>query len=209
MAFPTSDVDTQHLDASTDSPAAARGSLLDLVQKFNSLRAFFNSFWLGLLATTSAATARTGLGATTVGSAVFTAASQSAARTAIGALSDDFEVQWTDLVGTVPNVSTFTNDPGYITTAFGYNQTIQTPTRALDTSYTNGSGKLRVCIVVGSGAVGNLVGYINTGSGFVEGPIVTIPSSASFATLTLLVPIGASYKVDQQNGASIYKWQEY
>jgi hypothetical protein len=115
MAFPSSDVDTQHLDASTDSPAAARGSLLDLVQKFNSLRAYFNNFWLGLLATTSAATARTGLGATTVGSAVFTAASQSAARTAIGALSDDFEVGWADLTGTPPGNSVFDNDSEYLT----------------------------------------------------------------------------------------------
>jgi len=120
MAFPTSDVNTQHFDdPNTDSPAEARGSLLDLVQKFNGLRAFFNSFWLGLLATTSQATARGGLGATTVGSAVFTAVDPLTARTAIGAIGPDGtvananNVPWTGVTGRPTDLGAFSNGPGY------------------------------------------------------------------------------------------------
>ena len=202
MTYPSSDVNTSPLDAGTDSPAAARPSLLDLAQKFNLLRSHISAFWQGVLATSSQAAARSALGAVGTADTIAEAAHAATADSAAA-------VPWTGVSGRPTAVSAFTNDAGYLTTAFGYGQTIQEPSRALDTSYTNSSGKLRICTVVGTGAVGNLVGYINIGSGFVEGPIVTIPSSASFATLTLLVPIAATYKVDQQNGASIYKWQEY
>ena len=208
MTYPSSDVNTSRLDAGTDSPAAARPSLLDLAQKFNLLRGHISAFWQGVLATSSQAAARSALGAVGTADTIAQAAHAATADSATTAGSAA-AVPWTGVSGRPTAVSAFTNDAGYLTTAFGYGQTIQEPSRALDTSYTNSSGKLRICTVVGTGAVGNLVGYINTGSGFVEGPIVTIPSSASFATLTLLVPIAATYKVDQQNGASIYKWQEY
>jgi len=174
MAFPTSDVDTQHLDASTDSPAAARGSLLDLVQKFNALRAFFNSFWLGLLATTSAATARTGLGATTVGSAVFTAANQTEARTAIGAIDTGLGItqQW------------------YIYSS-GY---------SINTNYINTSGAPIVVVVnciFNTGSDGLIkVDEIVCSTHFI--PSVGINGWAT--VLTAIVPNNSSFRIESNTG---------
>lgn len=86
MTYPSSDADTSPLDAGTDSPAAARPSLLDLAQKFNLLRSHISTWMQGFLAQTSAATARAELGASSIGDALFTAANEAEARTAIGAL---------------------------------------------------------------------------------------------------------------------------
>jgi hypothetical protein len=46
MTFPASDVDTGHVDSPTTvgDPALARADILDLIQKFNQLRAHFSSF---------------------------------------------------------------------------------------------------------------------------------------------------------------------
>lgn len=115
MTYPISDVDTSQLDAGTDSPAAARSSLLDLAQKFNAMRGFFNTFWQGVLATSSQASARAALDA--VGTAD-TIAQAAHAATADAAGSAD-SVPWSGVSGRPTNVSAFTNDAEYLTAASG------------------------------------------------------------------------------------------
>lgn len=62
MTWPASDVVTTNLDAGTDSPATARAQLLDLVQKFNQLRAHVSAAAQALLDDADAAAMRTTLG---------------------------------------------------------------------------------------------------------------------------------------------------
>lgn len=67
MTFPASDVGTGNTDASTDSPAAARSDLLDLMQKFNLLRNHFSPLGKDLVASGNAADACAVLGAQLAG----------------------------------------------------------------------------------------------------------------------------------------------
>jgi hypothetical protein len=85
MAWPSSDVTTTNSDAGGDNPQVARENILDLMQKFNLLRNHFSTFMRGFVEAVDAAAARLALGASTVGSNVFTAADAAAARTALGA----------------------------------------------------------------------------------------------------------------------------
>ena len=85
MTYPTAAVVTTNLDGSGDSPATARSDLLDAVQKLNEMIAHTTAFAATLLDDANAAAARATLGSTTVGDAVFIAASAAAARTALGA----------------------------------------------------------------------------------------------------------------------------
>lgn len=63
MTYPTAVVATANLDAGTDSPATARSDLLDAVQKLNQMIAHTTAFAATLLDDTTAAAARTTLGA--------------------------------------------------------------------------------------------------------------------------------------------------
>lgn len=63
MTYPTAAVTTTNLDAGTDSPATARSDLLDAVQKLNQMIAHTTAFAATLLDDTTAAAARTTLGA--------------------------------------------------------------------------------------------------------------------------------------------------
>lgn len=85
MAWPPSDIGTGNTDAGVDNPQVARNDILGLMQGFNQLRNHFSTFMRGLAEAVDAPAARTALGATTVGSNVFTAPSQAAARTAVDA----------------------------------------------------------------------------------------------------------------------------
>lgn len=58
MTWPTPDVITTNCDAGTDSPATFRTDVLDLITKFNQMRAHVSAFMQGLLANTTAAAAR-------------------------------------------------------------------------------------------------------------------------------------------------------
>lgn len=85
MTWPSSDIGTGNTDAGTKNPQAARADILGLMQAFNLLRNHFSTFMRGFAEIVDAPSARTALGASTVGSNVFTAADQAAARSAIGA----------------------------------------------------------------------------------------------------------------------------
>jgi len=85
MAWPPSDIPTDQADAGTDNPQVWRAAALALTQAFNMLRNHFSAWARGFVEAADAPAARTALGASTVGSNVFTAADAAAARTAIGA----------------------------------------------------------------------------------------------------------------------------
>lgn len=63
MVWPAANVNTTNADAGTDSPAAFRDDVLDLINKFNQLRAHPSPFINGLLDDIDAAAARATLGA--------------------------------------------------------------------------------------------------------------------------------------------------
>jgi hypothetical protein len=134
MTYPASDVNTTNLDAGTDSRAAARVDLLDLVTKFNLLRNHISAWFQTFLTSTSADTALTNLGGTTVGKSVFTSANDSAARTAIVAARSGANTDITSLsspaIGsaTATTQSDSTNNTTVATTAF-VNSTVRSSTR--------------------------------------------------------------------------------
>lgn len=82
MTWPSSDVNTTGMDAGTDTPP--RAEFLSWAQKFNQIRSHVSNFMQGLLTSADAAAARTTLGATTTGAALFTATDAAAARQAAG-----------------------------------------------------------------------------------------------------------------------------
>jgi hypothetical protein len=114
MAWPPSDIGTGNTDAGTDSPQAARTDLLGLMQAFNMLRNHFSAWALGFVEAADAPAARTALGASTVGSNVFTAADAAAARTAIGAAAAAATVNLTGNQ-TVAGLKTFSD--GHLSTS--------------------------------------------------------------------------------------------
>lgn len=89
MTFPTAAVNTTNCDAAGDVPATFRADTLDGLQKLNQIIAHVSTYIATLLDDTTAAAARTTLGSTTVGDAVFIAVSAAAARTALGAGTGD------------------------------------------------------------------------------------------------------------------------
>ena len=68
MAWPTIAVNTANLDAGTDNPALARTDILDAIQKLNLMISQVSSFMGAHLSDTTAAAARTTLGAQVAGS---------------------------------------------------------------------------------------------------------------------------------------------
>ena len=66
MPWPTTPVPTTNLDAGTDNPQAARADLLDLVQKFNEMRAHVSAFAQTLLDDADQAAALATIGAPSV-----------------------------------------------------------------------------------------------------------------------------------------------
>lgn len=114
MTMPTVAVVTTNLDASTDSPASARTDLLDAVQKLNQIIAHISAFAGTLLDDASAPAARATLGSTTVGDAVFVAATAAAARAALVAAASGANSDITSLTalaaGGLPDGSVTTPD---------------------------------------------------------------------------------------------------
>lgn len=105
MTMPTVAVVTTNLDAGTDSPATARTDLLDAVQKLNQIIAHISTFAGTLLDDTTAAAARGTLGSTTVGDAVFVAATAAAARTALVAAASGANGDITSLTSLTTAIS--------------------------------------------------------------------------------------------------------
>lgn len=87
MTWPTSDVDTTDVDADTDSPLLARQDLLDLVQKFNQLRAHVSSFIQTLLDDADASAALSTLGVSTFIKTLLDDADAATARATLGGLA--------------------------------------------------------------------------------------------------------------------------
>lgn len=114
MTMPTVAVVTTNLDAGTDSPASVRTDLLDAVQKLNQIMAHISAFAGTLLDDASAPAARATLGSTTVGDAVFVAATAAAARTALVAAASGANSDITSLTalaaGGLPDNSVTTPD---------------------------------------------------------------------------------------------------
>lgn len=67
MTWPSSDVVTTNADAGTDSPATFRTDVLDLLQKFNQIRAHVSTLGQTLLSRATAALMRADLGAAASG----------------------------------------------------------------------------------------------------------------------------------------------
>jgi len=128
MTYPASDVGTTNTDAGTDSPATARTDILDLMTKFNLLRNHISSFMQGVLNRGTAALVRADLGSTTVGDAVFVAASTAAARTALAAAASGANSDITSLSGLTTALSVVQGGTG--------NTTGNAPTATLATAAT-------------------------------------------------------------------------
>lgn len=67
MTWPTVDTNTTNVDATGDSPALARADFLDLIQKFNQMRAHVSTLAQTILNRATAALMRTDLGAAASG----------------------------------------------------------------------------------------------------------------------------------------------
>ena len=207
MTYPSSDVDTLPLDAGTDSPAAARPSLLDLAQKFNLLRSHISTFWQGVLATSSQAAARSALGAVGTADTIAEATHAATADSADSAAA----VPWTGVSGRPTAVSAFTNDAGYVTGGFGIGQTwqIKTSSRSLNIEYLNGTGNLIVIRVninstTGAGEIlvkqGESADWISLGEETIGGAVGAKLSHEAH------IPIGAYYKV--VSDGTLIRWME-
>jgi len=113
---------------------------------------------------------------------------------------------------TAPTATTGDNDTSIATTAFvnaqinstglaGSAQSLQAPSRALSTVYTNSTGRPIIVFVLSSLAANYLYGYIN-------GNLVQQSYGAGGATgcsVILIVPNGATYQV---NGGTLSSWLE-
>lgn len=99
MTWPTSDVDRTNADATTDKPFLFRANVLDLIGKFNAVINHFGTIGQSLISRATAALMRTDLGSTTVGDAVFIAASATSARNAIG-INSTWSLSITGTAGT-------------------------------------------------------------------------------------------------------------
>jgi len=115
---------------------------------------------------------------------------------------------------TTPNLGTpstivLTNATGTansLNAGIGVNQTWQNvaSSRAYSVTYTNSTGKPIMVKVVGTGAVNNLVFYIDGNELEVE----TNLGSAQFVTVGGIVPNGSTYSCVGQGGLSVYRWHE-
>lgn len=171
MAWPPSDIPTTNTDAGTDNPQAARADILGLMQAFNMLRNHFSTFMRGFAEAVDALAARTALGASTVGSNVFTAADAAAARSAIGAADAAATVNLTG-AQTVAGLKTFSG--GHLSTS-----------STQPVGYGSGSGST----VIQSGTRGIAV-TINTPTGRIStasSPSLANGESASFTVVNSTV----------------------
>jgi hypothetical protein len=123
---------------------------------------------------------------------------------------------YADLSNKPTNISTFTNDSGYLTTStesrsIGVGQTWSAQSRALATTYTNSTGRpILVLVTFQTVAVNN--SYVSFS---INGTIVSYIGVASAATpsilmpFTIVIPSGATYRTDRVVGSpTINIWHE-
>jgi hypothetical protein len=203
MTYPAADVNTTNADASTDSPASARADILDLMQKFNQLRNHISTLWQTTLNRATAALVRTDLGSTTVGDAVFVAASAAAGRTALGAAASGTNADITS-ISTVTGLGNTTATAIQISTANAVGINKGTALRKLDVS----GGAMTSAVTVAYSAtptidaslsnlfvVGTLTGNITsiTMSNAQEGQFLSIRlRQDATGSRTVAVPSGAA-----------------
>jgi hypothetical protein len=201
MAWPPSDIGTSNTDAGTKNPQFARAEILGLMQAFNLLRNHFSAFMRGFAEAVDAPAARTALGASAVGSNVFTAGNAAAARSAIAAADAAATVNLTG-AQTVAGLKTFSG--GHLSTSstqpIGYAtgsgaEVTQLTSKATGVTVTTPAG--RIFTHNASLAAGASVSFIVTFSGSPERAILvantastdyrveTFSASATFHTIKL------------------------
>ena len=224
MTWPTVAVNTTNVDQTTDSPATARADLLDLIQKCNLMIAQVSSFMGGHLADTTAAAARTTLGAAasgTLASSGITGAAPLASPTFTGTvtapafagpLTGNVTGNVSGTAGSAPaaggtsaacsgNAATATTDSQH----FGVGQTWQnmTVSRAASTTYTNSTGKpIWVKINVTNGA-----GQLTPTVGGVALPATPLATNVNVDPwVDFIVPSGATYSC--ASATALTAWYE-
>ncbi len=137
MTWPSADVSTTNIDAGTDSPASARADIKDLADKFNQIRNHLSTFGQTLVTYTTAALARAGLGSTTVGDALFIAASASAARsTLVVASTGELQAQTYTAFTTGGTSTAFTLTPSPVISSYVAGQRFRVKFNAANTTTT-------------------------------------------------------------------------
>lgn len=133
-----------------------------------------------------------------------------------GATSGSTTIQATDAVTqtiTLPNNSgtvlttASTDTANSLNAGIGVNQTWQTPSRAIGTTYTNSTGKPILVSITYSCNSGNSVqGLVINGTTVYAGSVTTAGYPGSF---TLLVPNGATYVTTTNAGTlTLISWNE-
>jgi trimeric autotransporter adhesin len=155
----------------------------------------------------------TGLWGTNDGTSIYT---YNPSNFSVASATNASNVPWTGVSGRPTNVSTFTNDSGYLTTAtesrsIGVGQTWSSQSRALATTYTNSTGRPIVALVtfqtvavnnsyVSFSLNGTIVSYIGVNSAAT--PSILMP-------FTIVIPSGATYRTDRVVGSpTINSWYE-
>jgi len=178
----------------------------------------------------TASAARTSLGSTTVGDAVFIAASQNAAQSAMGVVvgtnvpsptgtgaSGTWAINITGNAATATSATSATSASTATlstnaTNMLGYTQswTDVSSSRVIGTTYTNSSGKaieISVTNISASQFTAGIAGFVNTvqinSNGYNSGTAGT-----GIANLTFVVPDGATYKITLLNTSTSFTWFE-